>query len=265
MVTVSIVTYHTDLEELARCLDSLNAQSVSLITVVDNASEERMRRFVADRGDARLRYIASENRGYGAGHNQALRQALSRGSRYHLVLNSDVRFPHEALEEMVRYMDAHPATGLAHPLLVYPDGRRQYTARAIPTPFDLIVRRFLPAGLFAKSRDRYLLKHADLSAPFEAGYVQGSFMLMRVEALRRSGLFDERFFMYPEDIDLSRRIGEVARVECVPAVTVIHDHRGASYHSGRMLRIHIINMVRYFCKWGWLFDRRRREVNRRLG
>lgn len=263
-MTVSIVTYMTDLDELSRCLDSLSSPSVGNVFIVDNASEERVRRFAEARGDGRLRYVASENRGYGAGHNRAMRMAMDEGADYHLVLNSDVRFHPGAIDELVEYMDEHPGVGLVHPLLVYPDGRRQFTARAIPTPADLILRRFMPPGLFAAARDRYLLKHADTSAPFEAGYVQGSFMLMRVSVLRSCGLFDERFFMYPEDIDLSRRIGEKARVMCVPAVTVIHDHRGASYQSGRMLRIHIANMVRYFNKWGWVFDRRRREVNMRL-
>lgn len=261
MVNVSIVTYHVDLDELGRCLDSLAGSCIGVITVVDNASEEQVRRFADER---RVRYVASANVGYGAANNVAIRRTLDDGTPYHLVLNSDVRFEPEVLQAMVDFMDSHPDVGLLHPALVYPDGSLQYTARALPTPFDLIIRRFVPSGWFGRSRDRYLLKHVDRSRPFEAGYVQGSFMLMRASVLDVAGLFDERFFMYPEDIDLSRRIAQTAKVVCNPAFTVIHDHRAASYHNGRMLRIHIVNMVRYFNKWGWLFDRARRATNRRL-
>ena len=87
-------------------------------------------------------------------------------------------------------------------------------------------------------------------------------MLLRCDTLREVGLFDERFFMYPEDIDLTRRIHAVAKTIFYPYVKVVHNHRRASYHSLRMTLIHIANMVRYFNKWGWFFDRARRRINR---
>lgn len=264
MVTVSIVTYHTDCDELRRCLASLASPVVRRVTIVDNGAEDRLRQFLADTCPSAC-YIASANRGYGAGHNVALRAALDDPSaRYHLVLNSDVRFDPDVLTRLVAYMDANPDVALVHPQLTHADGTPQWTARALPRPFDLIVRRFLPAGLFARSRRRYLLMDVDRSVPFDVGYVQGSFMLMRLDALRQAGLFDERFFMYPEDIDLTRRLAAVGRVVCNPAVSVVHDHRAASYHSNRMLRIHIVNIIRYFNKWGWLYDPERRRTNRRL-
>lgn len=264
MVTVSIVAYHVDCNELRQCLDSLISPVVSSVTVVDNSSEYSLRRFLSESFPT-VRYIASANRGYGAGHNIALRAALdSPEAVFHLVLNSDVRFRPDALTRLVEYMEANADVVLAHPQLTYADGEPQWTARAMPRPFDLIIRRFLPKSLFAKSRRRYLLMDVDRSRPFAAGYVQGSFMLMRLSALRQVGLFDERFFMYPEDIDLSRRLAAVGKVMCNPGVSVVHDHRAASYHSGRMLRIHITNIIRYFNKWGWLFDADRRLINRRL-
>ena len=89
-------------------------------------------------------------------------------------------------------------------------------------------------------------------------------MMLRMKALCDIGGFDERFFMYPEDIDLTRRIHQQYRTMYVPFVTVVHHHRAASYKSPRMLRIHIVNMIRYFNKWGWLFDAERRRINRTL-
>jgi GT2 family glycosyltransferase len=86
-------------------------------------------------------------------------------------------------------------------------------------------------------------------------------MFLRTKALTVSGLFDERFFMYPEDIDLSRRIHEHYDTLYYPHVFITHKHEAASYRNYKMLWIHIKNMVKYFNKWGWFKDKKREEIN----
>mgnify|MGYP003611155927 FL=1 len=87
-------------------------------------------------------------------------------------------------------------------------------------------------------------------------------MLLRSKALQKVGLFDERFFMYPEDIDLTRRIREYYRTVFYPHVPVIHNHAQGSYKSKKLLWIHIINLIRYFNKWGWFCDKKRQLINK---
>ena len=89
-------------------------------------------------------------------------------------------------------------------------------------------------------------------------------MMLRVGALKDTGVFDERFFMYPEDIDLTRRLHRNYRTMFWPEVSIVHCHRAASYGSMKMTWIHVKNMIMYFNKWGWLFDRERRAVNREV-
>ena len=115
-----------------------------------------------------------------------------------------------------------------------------------------------------KRMDRFQLKFTNYSIPINAPYLSGCFMFFRVDALRKVGLFDERFFMYPEDIDITRRIHREYKTMFYPEVTIIHDHAAASYQSLKMLKIHMINMIRYFNKWGWFWDRERKEMNRKL-
>jgi hypothetical protein len=86
-------------------------------------------------------------------------------------------------------------------------------------------------------------------------------MLLRTEALEKVGLFDERFFMYPEDIDLTRRIHRHYATCFYPDVSVIHAHTQGSYKNRKLLWIHLINMAKYFNKWGWLCDSERRKIN----
>lgn len=262
LLNVSIVTYHTDLDELSACLESLRSECVNEIFIIDNAQEERIREFCAGRQG--VTYIPNDNTGYGSAHNIALRRSVADRVDFHLVLNSDVYFEPAILSKAVEYLHVTPSCGMLHPLIYGCDGNRQFTARMLPTPADLILRRFLPAGWFAASRRRYLLKDLPVDEPVDVPYIQGSFMLIRTAALADVGLFDERFFMYPEDIDLSRRIHASSRVVLHPGLKVTHAHRASSYHNWRMLRVHITNMIKYFNKWGWIFDRERTAVNATL-
>jgi GT2 family glycosyltransferase len=97
-----------------------------------------------------------------------------------------------------------------------------------------------------------------------AEFLQGAALMVRRHAFEQVGGFDERFFMYGEDIDLSRRIYEVAEAMYVPQAQVIHEYRRYSKRSWRGTWIGIQNNARYFNKWGWLLDRRREEINRRV-
>lgn len=262
MVTVSIVTYHTPVEELEKSLYSLQSGLIDRIYIVDNGEERRIREWAE--GKDRLLYIPAPNPGFGAGHNIAIRKALETGTKYHLVLNSDVYFNPEVVGKIYNYMEDHPEVGTLQPKIINPDGTLQYTCRKLPTPIDVFARRFLPDFMFKKRNERYLLKYLDPDIPHNIPYHQGSFMFLRAEALRQCGLFDERFFMYPEDIDLTRRIHRRWATLYYPDVSVTHDHRAESYHSLRMVRIHAFNMIKYFNKWGWFIDRKRRRYNKEI-
>jgi len=261
MVTASIVTYHTPQAEVEAIIRLVSSSPIDRLYVVDNSRDPATRK-LCEVHAASVTYMECDNIGYGSAHNRAIRIASGDGSRYHLIMNSDIEASPDDVARIISYMETHSEVGMLQPCIVNSDGTLQYTARLLPTPFDLIVRRFLPGGWFRRRRDRYLLKSLDHSRPFTADYFQGSFMFCRTEALIEAGLFDERFFMYPEDIDLTRRLSRHHVALYWPEVTVIHHHAASSYRSPRMLRIHIVNMIRYFNKWGWIFDEERRRLNR---
>ena len=150
------------------------------------------------------------------------------------------------------------------PRVLHPAGTQQYLAKRLPTPLDVFGRRFLPSWLMARRNRRYELRDMDLLRPVNAPYLSGCFMMLRTTAAVDAGLFDERFFMYPEDIDLTRRIHRNYLTLYYPEWTIVHAHARDSYKNKHMLRIHIQNMCRYFNKWGWLFDRERRQFNANL-
>lgn len=262
MITVSIVTYKTDTEELEKCLNSLRSKIVSRIYVVDNSQQKYLVKFCEERDD--VEYIPSKNVGYGAAHNIAIRKAIKAGSKYHLVLNSDVYFEPTDLDKLAEYMDAREEVAMVQPNVVYPNGEMQYTCRLLPTPANLIFRRFLPKKMVEGMNYRYMLKKFDHKSELNVPYHQGSFMFFRVKCFEKVGLFDERFFMYPEDIDITRRMHKEFKTMFWPGVTVVHAHRAASYKSKKMLKIHMWNMIKYFTKWGWMFDGERKRWNKEL-
>lgn len=262
MITVSIVTYNTDTEELRNCLNSLSSSLVRKIYIVDNSRSKDTENFC--RTIDNVEYIGSDNVGYGAGHNIAIRKALTLHVKYHLVLNSDVYFSEDVLPRLVEYMDNNTDVAQVQPNVVYPDGTLQYGCRLLPSPLNLISRRFLFHSWNEYINHKFLLYDFDRKSPMNLPYHQGSFMFFRAECFKTVGVFDERFFMYPEDIDITRRMHKQYRTMFWPEVTIVHAHRAASYKSLRMLAIHSYNMIKYFNKWGWIFDRERLEWNKRI-
>lgn len=262
MITVSIVTYKTSTEELIQCLKSLTSPLVSTIYIVDNSSQKYIADFCTQYPN--VEYIGSENVGYGAGHNQALRKVLQTKEKYHLVLNSDVYFEPFVMDKLAAYMDVHTDVAQVQPNVTYPNGEMQYTCRLLPTPANLIFRRFLPKAIVEELNVRYMLKFDNHKKQMNIPYHQGSFMFFRISCFENVGLFDERFFMYPEDIDITRRMHKYYKTMFIPDVTIVHAHRAASYKSKKMLKIHMINMIKYFNKWGWFFDKERSSWNKQL-
>lgn len=265
-LTASIVTYKTPEDELIHCSMTLLADGVERIYIIDNSPSASLESAIkAIPNNNRIEYIhRPDNPGYGTAHNIALKKALDSHTEYHLVINSDVSFAKGTLPKIVSFMDRHPTFGQLQPRILSADGSDQFSSRLIPTPLDLFGRRFLPKFLMRDRNRRYLLADRPEGKPLNIPYHQGSFMFLRVDVLRKTGIFDERFFMYPEDIDLSRRIHELFPTVYWPEVTITHAHRASSYHNMKMLMVHIVNLVRYFNKWGWFRDPLRHRFNQRL-
>ena len=262
MITASIVTYKTSQGDLERVLGSALPDFIDHLYIIDHSPEEGIEAMLPE--DPRIEYEKRPNLGYGAGHNAAIRKAMEAGAKYHAVLNPDIHWEGNVIGSLADYMDAHPDVGQMLPKVLYPDGRLQYVCKLIPTPFDLIANRFLPHSLVKGRVARFRLEKSGYDKIMDVPYMHGCFMMLRIDALRDVGLFDEQFFMYPEDIDLTRRIHEKWRTLYYPPLSIYHSHAAASRTSLKMLWIHITNMVKYFNKWGWLIDRKRRRYNRRL-
>lgn len=261
MLNASIVLYKHTLTEIAPLVTALrNSVAISNVFLIDNSPSEQ-----PEFNSLEVTYIFNnKNIGYGAAHNIAIRKTIEQAVSYHLVVNPDIAFDPEILAEIDEYMNNNSEIGLLMPKILYPTGEIQYLCKLIPTPSDLIFRRFLPAKWTRKRTQKFELRASGYNQIMDVPYLSGCFMFLRTAAIREVGMFDERFFMYPEDIDLSRRIHRKFRTIFYPQVTVVHHHVQASYSSNKMLFIHILNLIRYFNKWGWFFDKERSKVNKEI-
>ena len=246
----------------------LQVKSLNCIYLVDNSPEQIPEAELSTLNIKRsaIQYIHSgKNLGYGAAHNIAIRETIYDEVPFHLAINSDIVVSAEAIDNLTAVMQANGSIGLLMPRVVDTNGELQYLCKLLPTPMDLIRRiAFGRLGKDSRRNARFELRQLDHSRPINAPYLSGCFMLMRTEAVHKAGLFDERFFMYPEDIDLTRRIHRDYLTLYYPSETIVHAHRQASYHSLRMLWVHASNMCRYFNKWGWFIDPERKAFNSAL-
>lgn len=259
MLNASIVLYNHTLLEIAPLVEILRkSAAISDVFLIDNSQKGQ-----PDLNKLDVKYIFNgKNIGYGAAHNIAIRNTIDQDIPYHLVVNPDIAFEPSILAKIESFMNNNPDIGLLMPKIIYPTGEIQYLCKLIPTPFDLIFRRFLPKKWTRKRTQMFELRDSDYNHIMDVPYLSGCFMFLRTEALTQVGLFDERFFMYPEDIDLTRRIHRKFRTVFFPNVSIIHHHARSSYVNLKMLYIHITNMVKYFNKWGWCFDKERKEINK---
>lgn len=248
-VGVSIVAYRTPVAEMLQLVLELLGEKVACVYVVDHSADNALRDVL--RGIPRTRYLSGHgNIGYGRGHNLAITESVGR-HRYHLVCNPDISIPSGTISALCAVLDKRPEVGLCMPRIVGLNGHVQHLCKRLPTPIDLIFRRFVPRSLVSERIHRYEMRDLSYEEEMTPPTLSGCFMFFRATVLSELGGFDPRFFMYLEDTDLSRRAGQLAVNLYYPRVTVIHGYAKGSYKSIKLLGYHVMSAIRYFNKWGW--------------
>ncbi len=270
-IAVVIVTFNSG-PEVIRCLASV-MQSVDVqvnVTVVDNNSADDIPQQIA-RSFPTVRLIQlNKNLGFACAVNIGIREARSHAESapFVLVLNPDTTVDGRALRTLLDFAEAHPRAAIVAPLLTYPDGANQLTARAFPTAAaGLWGRRSPLTRAFPNNRwsTRFLVgRDATAGDPaFQCDWVSGACMLVSQPVLDQVGLLDERYFLFWEDADWCKRMADHGyEVWTVPSAVVGHSEGGSrrgwpspvvkSFHRGAYLywRTHIApqwwNPLRWF-------------------
>jgi len=258
----SLVVCREPLKQIQEAITSfLHTQMNVKLYVIDNSPDDQIHEVCNDR---RIVYIFNgRNLGFAAGHNIAMKLSLNEAA-YHVVLNPDVYFAPGVLEKLFAFASGRPEVGLLMPKVLNPDGSIQYLCKRLPAPSDLLLRRFLPGVLQPLVEGRlaqYELRDQDYNTTLSVPFLSGCFMMISCTALAQVGIFDERYFMYMEDVDISRRIHQRFKTIYFPEVAIYHCYAKGSYHSARLMMYHMKSAWRYFRKWGWYRDAERANIN----
>ncbi len=264
MISASIVTYKNEIAELISVINNLLEGCVNRIYIIDNSPANDLKMlYEIFEGSVDYHFIEG-NVGFGAGHNVAIKKALVHGFNYHIVLNADVHFESQALIELISYIKADEEIGLIMPRIVNIDGSLQLLPKLLPSPFDILIRVIQPLKkIFSKRSKSYVL--ADYS-DFEANVpiISGCFGIFNTKIFSKVGFYDERFFLYFEDFDFSRRIHLRFKTIYYPRVSITHAHGRGAAKKFKLFIIFLRSAIYYFQKYGWFFDKDRKKINRKV-
>ena len=253
-LSVIIVNWNTR-NLLKKCLESIKAHTkkISLeIIVVDNASTDGSADMVKSNFPEVILIKNKKNLGYGRASNQGL--ARARG-KYVLFLNSDIDVNPNCLDEMFSFMESKVEVGASACKLTYPDGSLQHSCRQFPSFKVFFLMLLGLRAVFPKMRifREYLMldwDHADLR---EVDQIMGSFMFVRKDVLDQVGGFDERFWMYFEEVDLCLRIKKAGwKIVHYPKASAVHHMSKSSEKWPPAKRMVEFNksLLKYFQKNG---------------
>lgn len=226
------------------------------IIVVDNASHDGIKEIVEEKFP-QVKFIQSErNGGFAAGNNLGIKQA---SGKYVMIMNPDLAILSDALQIMYQYMEERPKVALAGPRLINADKSIQYSCTEFPDWKLPLYRRTSLSNTAAGKKwlDLYLMKDLDHRQNSYVPALFGACLIARKTALDKVGLLDERYFMYMEDLDWSRRFWENGcKVAYIGQAEVIHLHRRQSAAENlpktlfsKTARNHIISFIKYLLKF----------------
>ncbi len=265
-LTLSVVLFRSPLEQLRALIESaiaslqaanlLRTQMVCWDNSCDAAYSERCKSLLADFSlDAHLaitHVIAENNEGYGAGHNRAI---SSCAAQFHLILNPDVQLAKNAIRLAMDVMTARSSVALLAPTGCSDCGEPEYLAKAYPSVWVLGLRAFAPSWLRAfneRALARYEMRDQPRSGVLRPiTLASGCCMWVRREYFDKAGGFDEQFFLYFEDYDLSLKMAQLGKVLEHNQIRIVH-HGGAAARKGvRHIRWFVGGAIRFFRRWGW--------------
>ena len=249
--TTSIVLFKEDLSELSKTIDCfLKTPLTKKLFLIDNTPDKEFERVF---NQLEVEYIAvGENIGFGTGHNLIIKK-IQNQSNYHLILNPDVSFNPSVIPNLIAKLDRHDIVSMIAPKVLFPNGEYQYSCRRYPKILELIARRvtFL-APLVANLIRNGIYNDMNLETSFFADYITGCFHLYKTDDFVALNGFDERYFLYMEDVDICREIEKLDKKKLYyPKEEITHVLKQGSSKQTNLFFIHTSSAIKYFMKWSF--------------
>lgn len=256
---VSVVVYELDKPILDQCLRSLEISiarcilesnlSAWSLTIVDNGKNNKSLNTFESENVCIIKN--QRNVGYGTAHNQAI---IDSNSEFHLILNPDVTMDLNYISKNIELFTNKTDVVLTGPRGVTLDGSDAYLCKRYPSLLVLFIRGIRQGWAYPFFRQKlaqYEYHELPDLEPSDVEVLSGCCMFARTQALQDVGGFDEKFFLYFEDFDLSLRMRKVGRVVFLPTANIIHVGGNSAAKGLHHIRLFLQSAVRFFQKHGW--------------
>jgi N-acetylglucosaminyl-diphospho-decaprenol L-rhamnosyltransferase len=240
-ISISVVS-HAQIQLIEFLMHDINRHCrASLIELILTLNLDEILPFTADSFVFPIKVIRNPiPMGFATNHNQAFTYAAG---QFFCVMNPDVRLNGNPFQALLACLQ-NSAVGVAAPLVLDTGGEIEDSARRFPTPLKIFCKAFGRC----KSSD-YLVNN-NLIFP---DWVGGMFMLFPREVFKKLGGFDQRYFLYYEDVDLCARLRlKGYEVAVCPDARVTHLARRSSHQNFKYLKWHLMSMMRFFCSFLYL-------------
>lgn len=248
MLSAAIVTYNGK-EQAVSAVNSVLKHTKKYplsLYVIDNASTDSTADEIEKiEGVTLIR--KQENLGFGGGHNAVLSEI---SSKYHAVINPDIELDSDVLSRLVDTLESNDDIVMITPKIMGKNGQEQHLPKRHPTFRYLFLGRLSRlGGVFKRIRKEYTREEEAFEGLVDIEFCTGCFFLIRSEIFKKIGGFDNRYFMYMEDADLSREALKYGRVVFDNSICVRHLWKRESAKSIKFLFIHLSSSFKYLKKW----------------
>jgi Predicted glycosyltransferases len=248
-VSLCIVTYqcYDNCRKAVQSILEYSKDTELTLYVVDNNSGDGILDKLKEEFPDIVAIQNPDNKGFGHGHNAVLPLL---DSDYHAVVNPDILIDSDVLAELCGYLDKNPDIGIVTPKILFPGGEDQKLPKRDPSFLALFGRHMFKKKL-KPVVEHYQMLDEDLTEPIDIEFATGCFFVIRTEIFRQVNGFDERWFMYFEDMDITRRARAIKRAVYYPYTHVYHAWERSSSHKPKFFVILVLGMFKYFGKWGF--------------
>ena len=247
--SVCVVTHNNAscIEKMLKSVYSYSDSENVIVYVVDNNSSDNTVDIAAEKFPQAIIVKNSDNKGFGHGHNTVLDKITS---DYHFIVNPDIIIKDNIISEIMSYMEENRDITMLVPKFIYEDGREQFTPKKQPTLRYMLGGRLESlGGCFKRWRDEYTMRNENVTETVDVGFCSGCFIAVRTDVFKKVGGFDERYFLYSEDADITRMAKMYGRTVYAPQFSVVHLWERAYMKKCKFFFIQISSMIKYFYKW----------------
>ncbi len=238
-VSASIVVYNEKKDILKRVIDSfLDLNFDKELIIVDNSPKTTLKEFCSSFNNIKYIFV-NKNIGFGAGHNLAFKN-FSIQSDIHLIINPDIYFCKNEIDDLIKWFYISSDISLATSQVLNTDDSIQNIVRNIPTPISLIKRK-----LYIDYDEINIKLNQIIDIPF----AHGCFLVFKTEVYKKLNGFDEKYFMYMEDVDIFIRAKKFGRTVINTNYKIYHKYRKGSSKSLKLFFYHLISMCKFFLKY----------------